>query len=283
MNKRPLSPRKIAVVLAAVVAAGLFFLLWGPNDGLVSVLATVRVSRDVIEPLTAVKVDQKTEINDEILGSAVRGTCHTTGTVHVVLTPNPTKAEFELFLIGQSVSDTVGVHGPAEIASRAVTKYKATKYITFDGDEFSTTPATVDADTDLTIENVGSSEPGLRGRIVWRVAERQVDKNYEQSRHIAAQQVIEQVSRQFDETVQKHLDKLNRDLKLQRLLKGQIADHDKLPTRLKTTKNDIHVSFLAAEGKGLFGADGETFRTVNVGTQNGWIVIHIREAEKPGK
>lgn len=338
MKKRTVSTRKIivAVVLASVV--GVCLLVWlfvEPDDGLVPILATVRVSQEVIAPLTAVKVDRKTEINEKVLGTDVHGTCHTTGTVHIVLTPNPTKAEFELFLIGESVSDTIGTHGPAKIASRAVTKYKAVKFIIFDGDSFTTTPAKVTADTDLTIEDVSSTEPGLRGRVVKRVAERRVHKAYQESRHIAAQRVIDQVSQQFDAAVQEHLDKLNRELRLKRLLGGQIADHDNLPMRLRTTEECLHVSFLAEQGdprrlpeftlhpdsavrvglnlialaknpvktmntirllyknrrsqdsdkggpdgKRLLSADGKMLRTVKVGTQDGWIVIHIEEREK---
>ena len=338
MKKRAVFTRKVivAVVLASVV--GVCLLVWlipEPDDGLVPILATVRISREVIEPLTAVKVDRKTEVNDEVLGAEVRGTCHTTGTVHVVLTPNPTKAEFELFLIGESVSDTIGTHGPARIASHAVTKYKAVKFITFDGDSFTATPAKVTADTDLTIEDISSTEPGIRGRVVERVAERRVQRTYEESRHIAAQRVIDQVSQKFDATVQEHLDKLNSELKLEGLLGGQIDDNENLPLRLKTTKECLHVSFLAEQGdprllpkftlnpdsavrvglnlialaknpvktvntirlfykkrrsqdsdkggpdgKKLLGADGEKLRAVKVGTQNGWIVIHIEEREK---
>ena len=341
MKKRAVFTRKIIIAVVLVSAIGACLLVWlisEPDDGLVPILATVRISRVVIEPLSSVKVDHESEINEEVLGTDVHGTCHTTGTVSIALTPNPTKAEFELSLIGEAISNTVGTHGPAEIASRAVTKYKAVKYITFDGDSFTATPAKVTADTDLTIEDVSSTAPGLRGRVVRRVAERRVHEAYQESRHIASQRVINHVSREFDAAVQKHLDKLNHDLKLEGLLGGQIDDHENLPLRLKTTKECLHVSFLAEpgdpgqlpefslkpnsavrvglnlfalvknpvktwntisllynkrqsqdsgkgglEGKRLLSADGETLRAVNVGTQNGWIVIHIEEEEKTDK
>ena len=239
----------IVVVVALAVGAGL--LCWSfrhSDDGTVPVLAAICVSRVVIEPIAAVKVDQKSEINEEVLGAQVRGTCHTTGTVQITLTPNPTKAAFELSLIGESVSDTVGTHGPARISSHAVTKYKAVKPIVFDGDSFSTSPAKVTADTDLTITDVSSTAPGIRGRVVTKVATRRVREAYEQSRRITSERTIRQVSRQFDAAVQEHLEQLNRDLQLERLLGQQIADHDSLPMRLRTTEKGLHVSFLAAPG-----------------------------------
>ena len=252
MKHRALSTRKIVITvilaLLAIVACLLVWVFLKAGSGMVPVLATIRVSQVVIEPIAKVKVDQKTEVNEEILGADVRGTCHTTGDVHIALTPNPTEAAFELILIGESVSDTIGTHGPAQITSHGVTKYKAVKCVNFNGKRFTTTPAKVTADTDLTIENIASTEPGLRGRIVKRVATREVHKAYQESRRIAAQRVIHLVSEGFDATVRKHLEKLNRDLKLKRLLDNHLSDHEDLTMRLKTTEDCLHVSFLAKAG-----------------------------------
>jgi len=338
MKKHAVSRRKIIIgVVIATVAVGMCVLAWllvEPDDGLVPILATVRVSRVVVEPITAIKVDKTTEVHDQVLGADVRGTCHTTGTVSITLTPNPTKAAFELSLVGESVSDTVGTHGPAQITSRAATKYKALKEVLFDGHRFTTTPATVTTDTNLTIENVSSTEPGLRGRIVEKVADRRVRRQYEESRKIAAQRVVSQVSKHFDAAVQEHLDELNHKLQLRQLLNDQVKGHENLPLRLKTTKKCLHVSFLAEQGeprklpefslqpssavrvglnllalaknpiktmktirllykerevqnsnrnatkdKTQLAADSDAIRAVKVGTQNGWVVIHIEEKE----
>lgn len=252
MKIHALFTRKIIIITVAffVICAGfLAWLLHEQNDGLVSVLATVRISRVVINPLSAVKVDRTTEVNDDFSGTQVRGTCHTTGTVSLELKPDPNKAAFNLILSGESISNTVGTHGPAQITSRAFTKFTAVKEVTFDGDSFETTPAKVTTDTDLKIEDVGSTEPGIRGRIVRRVAERRVSEEFEQSRRRAAQQVIDRVSKGFDETVQKHLDKLNGQLKLDRLLNGQLENRARLPLRFMTTKDCMQVSFLAEEGE----------------------------------
>ncbi|MBN2579404.1 MAG: hypothetical protein JXB10_10465 [Pirellulales bacterium] len=212
-------------------------------------MATIRVPQVAVEPLASVKVDQETDINEQVLGADVTGKCHTTGRVEIKLTPNPTKAAFELSLVGQAVADTVGVHGPAQVGCHSVTKYRADKVVLFDGYTFTTTPAKVTADTDLTIENISSTAPGLRGRIVDRIAAREVERNYQEARHIAAQRVINRVSQSFDATVREHLDKLNRELKLKRLLDGQIAGHEQLVLRLETRRNCLHVTFLAEAGE----------------------------------
>ncbi len=270
----------IVIVLAFAVGAGLLsWSFWQSNNGTVPVLAAICVSRVAIEPIAAVKVDEKSKIEEEVLGAQVRGTCHTTGTVQIKLTPNPTKAAFELSLTGESVSDTIGTHGPAQIGSHAVTKYKAVKPIVFDGNSFSTSPAKVTADTDLTINDVSSTAPGIRGRLVTRVAKRRVREAYEESRRITSRRTIKHVSRQFDAAVQKHLDKLNRDLKLERLLGQQIANHDTLPMRLRTTKDGLHVSFLAASGNpGRLPAFSET---PNLAVQVGLNLIAL--AKNPAK
>ncbi|MBU4399692.1 MAG: hypothetical protein KKE86_10205, partial [Planctomycetes bacterium] len=82
MKKRAVSTRKIIVaVVLASAATGACLLVWlisEPDDGLVPILATVRISQVVIEPLSTVKVDQESEINEEVLGADVHGTCHTT-------------------------------------------------------------------------------------------------------------------------------------------------------------------------------------------------------------
>ena len=252
MKHRVVSTRSIlTAVVLALVATGVCLVFWvflKSGNGVVPVLATIRVSRVVIEPIAAEKVDKITEVNDEVLGAEVHGTCHTTGKVHIELTPNPTEAAFELSLIGESVSDTIGTHGSVQIASHAVTKYKAVKFIIFDGKHFTATPAKVTADTDLTIEDVTSTKPGLRGRIVERVANHEVKKAYQESRHIAAERVIHLVSQGFDTSVQEHLDKLNHDLQLEQLLDDHVSGNEQLPMRLKTTEDYLHVSFLAKSG-----------------------------------
>ena len=93
------------------------------------------------------------------------------------------------------------------------------KTVLFDGCTFTATPAVVTAHTDLTIEDVGSTAPGLRGRIVERVASGEMRRTYQEARHITAQKVIQHVSQAFDATVQEHLDRLNRRLRLKRLMR----------------------------------------------------------------
>jgi len=240
----------LVAVLAAAIGGGLLF--WFSlerGDGTVPILATIRVWQVVVEPLASVGVDQETDVNEQVLGAEVTGKCRTTGTVEISLTPNPTQAAFELSLVGQAVADTVGVHGPAQIASHSVTKYRADKVILFDGYTFTTTPAAVTADTDLTIKDITSTAPGLRGRILDRIASGAVRRSYQKARHIAAQRVIDHVSKDFDATVGEHLDKLNRKLKLKQLLDAQVAGHERLPLRLKTTRECLHVSFLAKPGE----------------------------------
>ncbi len=270
----------IVLVVVFALVVGLFsWGLWYTCNGTVPVLAAICVSRVAIEPIAAVKVDQKSKINEEVLGAHVTGTCHTTGTVQIKLTPNPTKAAFQLTLTGESVSDTIGTHGPAQIGSHAVTKYKAVKPIIFDGDSFETSPAEVTADTDLKINNVSSTAPGIRGRIVTKVATRRVQEAYQQSRQITSQRTIKHVSRQFDAAVQEHLDKLNSDLRLNRLLGQQIAHHDTLPMRLRTTKDGLHVSFLAESGRP--GRLPEFAATPNLAVQVGLNLIAL--AKNPAK
>jgi hypothetical protein len=239
----------VAVVFLTAIAGGGWLLIYlvFTGDDTSDVLAAIRVSREVIEPIARLEVDQETDVNEEVLGAQVLGTNRTTAKVRIKLTPNSMKAVFELSLVGESVSDTTATKGPAQVSTHSVTPFKAVKFIVFDGNSFTTTPAEVTTEpTELTINEIASTATGLWGRVVTRVATREVQKSYEQSRQLAAEKTaarVTQVAQQFDADVQEHLDKLNHDLQLDELLNEQF-DLEKVSMQLSTTEEHLLVVFL---------------------------------------
>lgn len=94
------------------------------------------------------------------------------------------------------------IDGPAIIQSNAFTSYVANKRFSFDGNQFTTAPANVVANTRLTIIGIDSTLPHLRGRIVRRVATQRAEQSHSQAeaitRSMTEQELCQRIDADFD-------------------------------------------------------------------------------------
>ena len=131
-------------------------------------------------------------------------------------------AELRCRISGKISSSTCGINGPAVIQAQANSNYVAYKYAIFDGHRFTTTPATVQVTTCLKVEGIASRLPGLRGRLVRRVASRKAIESHDQAEAITANLTAEELCKKididFDERIQSLNQKLARNLAILRKL-----------------------------------------------------------------
>ena len=107
-------------------------------------------------------------VSENIMGTDIRGTASTSGTVGVRLVPSRTAAVFDILLYGATRSRTVGSQGPVTIHSTGLTSFNAFKRIYFDENGVRAAAAQANAATNTSINNIDA--PPIIRRIAWRIA-----------------------------------------------------------------------------------------------------------------
>ena len=157
-------------------------------------------------------------IQREILGTQSIGVAECHGSVTCELVEHSKGAQLCCRVSGTISSDTCGTNGPAIIQAHAHTDYTAYKIAIFDGHQFTTSPATVQLKTQIKVNGIGSSLPGLRGRIVRRVATKRATESHAQAESITtdltAQELCQRIDADFDERIQALNQKLKRNISI---------------------------------------------------------------------
>ena len=107
-----------------------------PNLFIQVAAATVAAAMDNV-------VDEVAPFSDNILGTNIQGTGHTTGTLSAHLVPDARFAIVDLTFLGYVQTNNVGVNGPAQVQSQGSTGVGAVKRLWADADGLSATPRRV--------------------------------------------------------------------------------------------------------------------------------------------
>ncbi|MBC8116914.1 MAG: hypothetical protein H7062_21165, partial [Candidatus Saccharimonas sp.] len=159
------------------------------------------------EFLNRLMSDARTEqgpVVDNVLGAAVSGQQTTKTIVGVDLRPSPNTAKFDLALKGTIQSNTVGVTSQATVQTSGYHTFLAAKPVTFDGQKFTTAPATISVNPHNTTTGVSTNMGGiLFGGIARNIASQEVEKRRGQAEAIAASRVRERVLPRFNSEADK--------------------------------------------------------------------------------
>jgi hypothetical protein len=150
-------------------------------------------------------INRTEEITDNILGTRIRGTSHTTGTVGVSTIPSADRAVLEFVSEGTSRSNNVGRNGPAVIRSTANTNFTATKRVELSDPGFAAQPARANATTHSDIHSISKQGGGLGSRIVSRVGWQRARQNHGRADAIAGDHAEDRIERSFNEDVNTEL------------------------------------------------------------------------------
>jgi hypothetical protein len=171
----------------------------------------LRLTAEAFAPIVDRDVDETLPVRDVIVGTPVRGNSRTTGKPSVTLIDDDKSASFLLTLKGTAVSRTVGNSPPALIYSRSETYFTATKRVVFEpGKGFVAQPARINATTRIITEGIGSTRPGLRGRIVQRRAGPLVAAARPAAEEETRQKAMRRITATFDRQLEGRLERLNR-------------------------------------------------------------------------
>lgn len=153
--------------------------------------------------------EHRAPVHQILLGTTSTGTSHCKGQVTCVVEENPNGVSILCSIAGTVESKTSGTNGPAIIKSTAVTSYVAKNRLTFDGMLFACNPSSVTSCTRVTITGVGSSLPGLRGRVVIRVAESRAQDSRAQAEAIVKTQTEAELRQRIDAVFETRIADLN--------------------------------------------------------------------------
>lgn len=241
----------LLVVCLVLIAAGtvLVYVLrqaWQELDN--SPVAVIRVSEATFKPLTKKPVDTIVDVNDTVLDAHMTGTAHTKAQASIVLVPNKDEACLKIVLKGQSISNTTGTSGPANLSCRCVTDFVATKLVYIDRLGFHSRPAIVKATSDPHTVPTGSKfGDGMLGRVVDKVAVRRIAESKGESDRVSAKLAEKRVAKGFDGFVDKYLDGLNRSLVANDVFKDYQKNGGRLRFHYSTTANYLMVSIMISD------------------------------------
>lgn len=155
-------------------------------------------------------IERTIVVEDSILGTDVRGHGATKATKTLILAPHAERAVLRLRVSGTIDTTTLGRNGPARIHSRARTAFRAEKDFWLTASGLKGLPAVCAAETTTLSTNVASASPGVRGRIVKRVAQRQVKQQQAEADQIAARHAEDEIRELVDQEASGLVSRLDR-------------------------------------------------------------------------
>ena len=194
-------------------------------------------------------------ITDNILGTRIHGTSHTTGSVGVSTIPSADRAVLEFISQGNSRSQNVGNNGPAVIRSTADTNFTATKRVELSDPGFAAQPANANATTNSDIHSIAKRGGGLGSRIVSRVGWQRANQSHGRADAIASDHAEDRIERRFNQDVNDELrdarkryeDEYRRPL----IRRGELPEY----TRFSSDNDSISIETTQAN-RGQLGAAG---------------------------
>jgi hypothetical protein len=177
----------------------------------------VRVSEALVSRAVTDAVNERTPVDEMILGTRVRGTGDTVGRVSANLLPGSDRSHIELVLTGTTFANTIGTQGPVRIYSRSTTSIAARKRLTLTGGESAgpalrgSDPAQVSCQTSSQILDI-VPRPGLGARLVERVAWRRAGEQLPLVQQIAARRAERRVAQMMERRVQATLQQFGQRL-----------------------------------------------------------------------
>jgi hypothetical protein len=162
-------------------------------------LVWMRMSRDFLAEYVEREVDREKPARDRVLGITFVGESRTAGSTRLVLHPSKDGALGEVVFEGDIRSRTSGRKGPVTLHYLAHSNVRAKKSIVIGGRGLETRPATAQTPTRLTLVDVDTSLPRLRGRIAERIARRRAAASWSQANAVVSDHREHDIRKGLDE------------------------------------------------------------------------------------
>jgi hypothetical protein len=143
-------------------------------------------------------VDQAMEINENVLGTRVRGTGHTTGMVRLDFVPAHDRAVLDLVLSARAFSNTRGSQGPVTVCTQGTTDLMARRRIYLTEHSVSASPVEASADTHTAVTGIGISKR-FGKNLIRRIATKKIAQTKPKAEAIAEGRARDRLRQQFSE------------------------------------------------------------------------------------
>jgi|GEM_PF-5040051 len=229
---------------------------WLDQLGMVSTLAPqiqaahslpnikLRVSENLLKRRFSQSVDQPTPVNEMILGTHVRGTAVTRGTITADVVANPNVAQIDIVFRGNAQTTSIGRQKPVTIRSTSATGLEARKPLFIYPRNVTSSDTKATASTDTKIHSI-TPDRRLGRRIVEKIAWKRAAKQSPQTQAIASSRSARRLEKQIDEQTQSLLTRAQASLRSQ--LNGPINRRGLLPENLRTLSLDSCAIVLAQQ------------------------------------
>ena len=214
-------------------------------------------------------------VDDFVLGAKVDGTQWTTGRVGVDLKPNNDQITFFMTFSGNTQTNTQGVTDEATIFTSGYHTFAARKGVHFDGDRFTTSPATIAVNANNTTTGARTVVSGvpILGGIADDYAVGEARNRKARSEAIAAEKLERRLLPEFDKGVDEEFGGLSKELEGKVIPK--LHDTKLFPSArsFRSEEDSMWVSTRLMNADELAG-DTPTFTA----TSDAGVVIHLHES-----
>ena len=202
----------------------------------------LEVAEDLLAPAVNRPVDQVQPVDDVVLGTRIRGTGHTTGTVRLDFVPSGEKAVFDIILGATNISHTRGTQGPVTVNSRGVTAIDARRRIFLDEFNVAAAPVEASADTNSTVTGLGINAR-IGKRLIRRIATKKIAESKAQAESIAEGKARDRIRHQFGEQTEPAVAQM-RD-QFQQKVRGPLQARGLYPESFHMHTTDRHLRIVA--------------------------------------
>ncbi|MEW4489552.1 hypothetical protein AB1L42_15830 [Thalassoglobus sp. JC818] len=201
------------------------------------------ISEGLLNKVIGETRNESSQINDYIMGARVVGNQNSNVNLSVNIQPSTNEARFELNLNGVVRTNSFGSTSQATIQTTGYHTFNAVKSIGFDGNEFSTRPASVSVRANN--RPVGARtrfSGGLFGGIADRIAMREASARMGQANGYTQRSIQEEVSSELNREVDSRFAEAS--MELQNRLYGPLREYGLYPDAIKysSTSSQIHGS-----------------------------------------
>jgi len=219
-----------------------FPLLAGDPDRLPAEVVRVRISRDLVAEQFERAISRNDLVVDTILDTPVQGTALTVGVTRVTLHPSTRGALVIVSFAGTVTAQTQGYNGPVVIDSDAVTRFEARKELLVTPYGVQISPSICVAETTSTSRGLQVRKPGVRGRIIERVARRKIEESRAEANAIVAEHAAARINQVFDLEVAKEIAPLDLALRGDELKRALGSDEHTIYLTSSPTSIDLVVT-----------------------------------------
>lgn len=170
----------------------------------------LEVDKSLLATAVNRRVDQVAAVNEVVLGTPVRGTGHTQGTVMLNFLPSTQRAVTQLCFSATNYAQTRSSKGPVTVCSEGVTELLAWKQIYIDDERLWAEPTTAHASTSTRTTGIGVRSRFAKNMIK-RIASKKVAEIRPRAEAISERRAQEKVRREFERETAEAIAKASRD------------------------------------------------------------------------